>query len=594
MAEEAGSVEWNKAQSSGLRAGNNNKMPTIEISKRDLEEMCGKKFSEQELSLLLECVKGEVESVEGDVVKIDMKDVNRPDLWSTSGIARELKGELGKETGLPKISAENSNYEVKVDPALEGIRPLTVCAVVRGLKLTKEGIEQIIALQEKLSENYGRGRREAAIGVYDADMIKWPLNYRAADPDKTKFTPLEGSKPLTLRQILQQHEKGKKYGKLLEEQKQYPIFIDYAGEILSMPPIINSDASGKVTERTRNVFIEVSGNSFRFITPCLLVIVAELADRGGQIEAVQVQYKNKKMTTPDFKPGKIELEVEECNKLLGLALNAQELKAMLEKRRHSVEIKYSKLLVEFPAYRQDIMHARDIIEDVAISYGYNKFKPQEPRIATTGARNPHAEKEEKIANLLVGLGMQEIATLTLTSKEEQFRKMMLKEQPVAELENPVSLTHSILRRSIIPELLSFLEKNKKARYAQKVFELGTCIEVRGKKASDERKLAVTISHPTASYTEARQVLDYLLKSFGVKYEIKEKESPSFIEGRGASILIGGSGLGARSTELRALSAGLGAGKEVAIIGEVHPQILQNFGIEMPTSVFELNLNDLFL
>ena len=118
--------------------------------------------------------------------------------------------------------------------------------------------------------------------------------------------------------------------------------------------------------------------------------------------------------------------------------------------------------------------------------------------------------------------------------------------------------------------------------------------MRGKKASDERKLAVTISHPTASYTEARQVLDYLLKSFGVKYEIKEKESPSFIEGRGASILIGGSGRGARSTEHRAGSAGLGAGKEVAIIGEVHPQILQNFGIEMPTSVFELNLNDLFL
>ena len=160
-----------------------------------------------------------------------------------------------------------------------------------------------------------------------------------------------------------------------------------------MPPIINSDASGKVTERTRNVFIEVSGNSFRFIVPCLLVLVAELAERGGQIESVQVQYKNKKVTTPDFKPGRIELEVEYCNKLLGTDLNAQELKGMLEKRRHSVEVKHSKLQVEFPAYRQDIMHARDIVEDIAISYGYNKFKPQTPRIATIGARNPQAEKE---------------------------------------------------------------------------------------------------------------------------------------------------------------------------------------------------------
>lgn len=548
-------------------------MPTIEISKRDLEELCGKKLGEQELSLLLECVKGEVESIDGDVVKIDIKDVNRPDLWSTSGIARELRGEIGKETGLPKISVKNSGYEVKVDPALEGIRPLTVCAVVKNLRLTKAAIEQIIALQEKLSENYGRGRREAAIGVYDADMIKWPLNYRAADPDKTRFTPLEGNKPLSLRQILQQHEKGRKYGKLLEGQKQFPIFIDSAGEILSMPPIINSDASGKVTERTRNVFIEVSGHSFRFIVPCLLVLVAELADRGGQVEALQVQYKNRKMTTPDFKPGRIELEVEECNKLLGLALSAQELKAALEKRRHSVEVKHSKLLVEHAAYRQDIMHARDIIEDVAISYGYNKFKPQAPRLATLGERSSGAEKEEKIANLLVGLGMQEIATLTLTNKEEQLKKMMLKEQPVAELENPVSLLHNILRRSIIPGLLSFLEKNKKARYAQKVFEIGTCIEVQGKKASDERKLAVTISHPSASYTEARQVLDYLLKSFGLKYEIKEKENSSFIEGRAASVVIGG--------------------REMAVIGEVHPQVLRNFGLEMPTSALELSLNYLF-
>ncbi|MBU2496916.1 MAG: phenylalanine--tRNA ligase subunit beta, partial [Nanoarchaeota archaeon] len=72
-------------------------MPTIEISKKDLEKLAGKKFSKNELENLLLVVKGEIESIDNDTIKIDIKDINRPDLWSTTGIAREIKGELGKE-----------------------------------------------------------------------------------------------------------------------------------------------------------------------------------------------------------------------------------------------------------------------------------------------------------------------------------------------------------------------------------------------------------------------------------------------------------------------------------------------------------------
>jgi len=304
-------------------------MPTVDISKKDLENLVGKRLSIEDLRELLLVVKGELESIEGDNVKIDIKDINRPDLWSTTGIARELRGELGKDRGIPRIQVKPSNHKVIVDSNLEKIRPLTVCAVIKNLNLTEAAIEQIIALQEKLSENFGRERREAAIGIYDSDKIKWPITYKAADPDKTKFIPLDSDRELSLNQILQKHEKGQKYGKLLKGQTKYPIFIDAAKEILSMPPIINSQNSGKVTEETKKVFIEVSGHSFRFIIPCLLVIVAEFADRGAIVESVQVQYKNKRITTPDFKPNRIEVEADKLNEILGLELNAQEIKKLL-------------------------------------------------------------------------------------------------------------------------------------------------------------------------------------------------------------------------------------------------------------------------
>ncbi|OYT41854.1 phenylalanine--tRNA ligase subunit beta [Candidatus Pacearchaeota archaeon ex4484_26] len=557
-------------------------MPTVEISKKDLEKLVGKKFSKQELEEYLLVVKGEIELIEGDNIKIDIKDINRPDLWSTTGIARELRGELGKERGLPDFKVKSSQYKVIVDDNLKGIRPLTVCAVLKNLKLDDAGIKQLIDLQEKLSENFGRQRKEAALGIYDADKIAWPIYYKAADPDKTKFIPLEMDKEITLRQILGKHEKGRKYGHLLQGKKKYPIFIDAKKKILSMPPIINSNESGKITEKTKNAFIEVSGFSFRFIVPCLLVMVAELAERGAKIESVSVHYKNKKITMPDYKPGKIEVDVDYCNKVLGMKLNAHEIKRLLEKRRHDAQVNHNRIQVKYPAYRQDILHERDIIEDIAISYGYNKIKPVIPRLATFGKQSKESEMQEKVASLLVGLDMQEVATFNLTNKDEQFKKMNLKEMPVVEIKNPVSNLYSLLREWITPSLLAFLEKNKKARYPQKIFEIGTCVKVKEKgkekHAEDITRVAIAITHKNANYTEARQILDYLLRNLGFKYKIQECEHPSFIAGRVARVFV----------RLH------GKEKDIAYIGEIHPKVLKAFGLNMPVSVFELNLSELLV
>ena len=106
-------------------------MTTIEVSYKDLCKLVGKKLTEE----LLMYVKGELEGSEGDTLKIELADTNRPDLWSTEGIARELKSQLGLESGVPKVDVKKGNYLVKVDPGLKNIRPMISCAVVKDVKV---------------------------------------------------------------------------------------------------------------------------------------------------------------------------------------------------------------------------------------------------------------------------------------------------------------------------------------------------------------------------------------------------------------------------------------------------------------------------
>ena len=140
-------------------------MPTLDASKKDLERLAGKKFAKAELEEALEYVKSELDAQEKDALKIDCKETNRPDLWSTEGIARELRARLGKEKGIPPYRVNKGHVNVHVDKNLAEVRPFIACAVVKGVKIAEEFLVQMIQLQEKVGETFGRKRREAAIGL---------------------------------------------------------------------------------------------------------------------------------------------------------------------------------------------------------------------------------------------------------------------------------------------------------------------------------------------------------------------------------------------------------------------------------------------
>jgi phenylalanyl-tRNA synthetase beta chain len=552
-------------------------MPTIEVSYKDLYELIGRKLSIEKLKEAVEYAKGEIEAVDRDLLRIEVKDTNRPDLWSAEGIAREIRGRITKEKGCPKYKVKISKVVVKVDKRNAKVRPLTVCAVVRNLKLSETALSQLIQLQEKVCGTFGRNRKEVALGVYDLDRIKPPIRFTTVKLDGIKFVPLDFEEELTPREILEKHPKGKEYGHLLAGFKEYPIFIDSANEVLSMPPIINSNYSGKVTTETRNVFIECSGFKFNFLIPALNVIVAALADRGGEIESVKIIYPKRIIYTPDLSPKKAEVSIDYINKISGLNLSAKEICELLRKARYDVvKLKGDKIEVLYPAYRQDIMHPRDIVEDVIISYGYNRIEPIVPKLPTVGKIDEKKIISNKIAEIMVGLGFQEILSYTLTNKINLFEKMNLEEEKIAELENPVSANWNVFRNWLLPSLLEFLSHNKHVEYPQKIFEIGDVVVLDEKeetKTKNVRKLACVISNTEANYEEISSVLDAFLSNLKVNYRLKRTSHSSFIPGRVADVVTNN--------------------KSIGVIGEIHPKVIENCGLEMPVAGFEINLEELF-
>jgi len=545
-------------------------MPTITLNKEIVEKLIGKKLSIEKLKDRISYLGTDLESIEGNEIKVEIFP-NRPDLLSEQGFARALSSFIGGKTGLKQYNVQKSNEKVIIDKSVAKIRPYTACAIVKNLKFDQEGIKEIIKIQEKLHITYCRNRKKAAIGIYPYEKIKAPIRYLALKPEEIKFQPLESDKKLTAQQILEKHPAGKEYGYLLDGLDKYPVFIDSNNEILSMPPIINSYLTGKITQNTKDVFIECSGFDFNVLKQLLSIIVTALADMGGKIYSMQLQYPDEKIETPNLEPKEVDLNLDYVNKILGLKLNEKEIATLLA--RMGFSYKNKKVLI--PCYRNDILHEIDLAEDIAIAYGYENFKPEIPNIFTIASENEFEIFKKKVASILVGLGLNEVSTYHITNKEDQCAKMQNNIELI-ELKNALTQEYDNLRAWIIPNLLKVLKDNKHHEYPQKIFDIGTIFKINPSTETNVEEntiVAAAICHKTANYTEIRQALDSLLNALNVEYKVLEDEHPSFIQGRVAKIVVNNN--------------------KVAYLGELNPAVISNWKIGMPVSAFELNLIGLY-
>lgn len=545
-------------------------MPTITLNRKVFEKLVGKKLPLNQLRDRISYLGTDLESIEGNEIVVEVFP-NRPDMLSEQGFARALSSFIGVKKGLQKYTARKSGQKVIIDKSVKDVRPYTCCAIVKNIKFDSEKIKEIVQIQEKLHITYGRNRRKAAIGIYPMEKITFPVRFMARKPEDIKFRPLEYDKVLNAKEILYKHPAGREYGHLLEGMGKFPFFIDANKQILSVPPIINSHETGKITERTKEVFIECSGFDFDTLSKCLNIIVTALADMGGQIYSVNLAYPNKRYVTPDLRPGQIKIDLSYVNTLLGLDLKKKDIKELLAKMGHS----YTGNTVQVAPYRTDILHQMDIVEDIAIAYGYENFEPHIPNVATVGEEDMFESFKTKVSRLLTGFNLLETSTYHIINKDDMTRNMNTNIKCI-ELENPLNAEFNVLRSWMIPSLIRVLSQNKHYEYPQNLFEIGkvfTHDEKQETKVKEITRLAVVLSHADVTYTDARQVLDALLRSLGLDYEVAGVGHKSFIDGRSGRVIVNG--------------------KKVAYIGEISPIVLENFELKMPVSCFELNLSEIF-
>jgi len=545
-------------------------MPTVKYNKKTILELLGRKISDEQLGNRISFLGTGFEGINNDEVEVEIFP-NRPDLLSEQGLARALSSFMDIKTGFKKYDVKKSNVKVIVDKSVKGIRPYTACAIVKGLKLTDERIKEIIQIQEKLHITYGRNRRKAAIGIYPMEHIKPPIYFKALHPEEIRFKPLDLNKDLTGSQILAIHPTGREYGYLLEGKEKYPIFIDSKQSIMSMPPIINSNTVGKITQVTKDVFIECSGFDFDYLHTCLNIVVTALADMGGQINSVEVQYPEKKYITPDLSGKEIKLDVDYVNKILGSDFKEADVKKLLA--RMGYDYKNKKALV--PNYRADILHPIDLIEDIAIAHGYENFNGTLSKVSSTAQEKPIEIFKNNVRSVLVGLGLIEVKNFHLTNKTAQ-SKLMNYDIDVVELENSVTQDYNVLRAWIIPSVLETLKNNKHYDYPQNIFESGVVFKLDDAFETgvhETEHLCIGLCGNDANFTKIKQVLDVISEALNIKYDITDTEHASFIKGRAGRVLVNGS--------------------KIAYIGEIHPQVLCNWTLDMPVAVLEINVTELF-
>jgi phenylalanyl-tRNA synthetase beta chain len=554
-------------------------LPTIDVDYGELERLLGLSLEGdmRKLDEILAYVKGEVKLYDKDegVVSIEIKDTNRPDLWSVEGLARALRGYLGIGKGIKDYAVAEPIIDVIVDSRLKNIRPFMGCAIVKGVKLTNTVIRGLMHLQDKLDQTYGRNRQKTSIGLYDYSLIVPPLSYTVAKPDAVSFVPLGFGEAMTLAEILERHPKGIEYGSIVKKHSVYPIILDSKGKVLSFPPIINSNDLGRVAEETRDVLVEVTGTLHETVLNTLKLVTLALIDREGEAYSATVHYSNDslRVVTPDFQSRRIDLSVDYTNKVLGLQLTSERIAALLLTAGFGVEkIGEKSVEVLVPCYRVDVMHPVDVVEDVAIAYGYNNIAPLWRELPTTGCMRPEQRLLDVARELMVGLGYQEILTYNLTNAECLFDRMNCERVRIVEVANPKVATMTCLRSWLLPSLMEFLSNNQSVEFPQRIFELGKVTlldETRETKTRDEDWLAGATSHANAGFSEIKSALDAFFMNLGVHWEIKEAVHSSFIEGRAGAVMV--------------------AGAEVGVVGEVHPVVLDAWKLENPTAAFEINM-----
>jgi phenylalanyl-tRNA synthetase beta chain len=510
----------------------------------------------------------DIEGVDKDIVRVEYNP-NRPDLSSDYGVARALRGLLEIETGMPKFKlAGKSGLSVTVEATVRKIRPYVIAFVAKNGRLDDETLKQLIMMQEDLHNGVGRKRKKASIGIHNFDVIKFPVTYKTVKGDHS-FRPLDEPSELSINQILKDLEIGKQYGQILSAFDSYPLIVDSTGLVLSLPPIINGQAT-KVNDKCRNLFVEVTATDQKTAEDLLAILAITLYEAGFEIKTVSIDSGKRKIETPQMKARVISADMGYVDSILGLGLDAKQIITCLKKSRLDAKAVANKIVCTIPRYRIDISDPIDISEEVAIGYGIYNLEPKFPNSLTTGKKNSLSIYLNAIRETLIGLGMIESLSFLLTSKDVQYKAFGILSKDELSVEGSKSTEHEILPNSLVPLLLQSLSYNIHEQYPQELFEIGKTF-VKSYSTIEERwSIGAVVAHADASYTDIKSRMQALLRScFGKEAITIASTNHMFMEGRCAEVIFDD--------------------KPIGVLGEIVPIAVENFRLRVPVAAFEINL-----
>ncbi|KAG4300834.1 hypothetical protein PCANB_002894 [Pneumocystis canis] len=589
-------------------------MPTINIDKEDLLNALNHNYTTEELSdlcfgfgLELEEETSQSETTFTNEIskrpqfKIDIP-ANRYDLLCFEGIERALNIFLGYQK-IPefKLSRPEKLQIFNVSKETEKIRPFISATILRGLHFTKNRYESFISLQDKLHSNICKNRSLVSIGTHDLDTIQGPFSYEAQKPEEINFIPLNQKKSMNMVELFEFYKNDKHIGKFLHLIKDfplYPVIYDSKRVVCSLPPIINSEHS-KITLNTKDVLIEVTATDqtkLEIVTNIMIAMFSCYTSEPFTIEPIWVESSHNQCSRiwPKVDPSVKSVEISYINSCCGLNLSGKEISKLLEKmgllsKQSTINPKL--LDVFIPITRSDILHQCDIMEDVAIAYGYNRLKKTFPnKISTIGKLLPLNKLTDIIRKECSMAGWSEVMPLILCSHDENFKYLGKTDDSLAViLANPKTSEYQIIRTTLISGLLKTVRENKKHALPIKIFEVSDIVLKDNNQETfckNKRLWSAAYFSNASGFEIIHGLLDRIMNMLSTNkvtpeskdpgYWIQSTEDSIFLKGRCAKIFL----------RLKNMSE-----IDIGIFGIVHPNVLKAFEIPFVGSILELDIEN---
>ena len=522
---------------------------------------------------------------------------NRSDCLSMLGVAYEVAAILGREVKLPEINLESSKEKtadyIKIVVEAKEDNPMYAAKVIKNVKIGPSPLW----MQTRLM-SAGIRPHNNVVDITNYILLEYGQPLHAFDYDRL------GSKEILVRRA----EDGEKFVTLDDVERTLTadhLVITNGTEPVALAGVMGG-ANSEVTSDTTTVLLEaayfngavvrkaskdhglrseasarfekgVDPNRVRAAGERAAYLMAKYAD-GEVLEGVA------EVDTLTVEPAVVSITLEKINRVLGTTLKASDVKGIFDRLQFGVAIENDMITVTAPTRRGDIKIEEDLIEEVARLFGYDNIPKTLPIGSTTPGKLSNYQKKRRIVRqYLEGAGLYQAVTYSLTS-EEKASQFALEKRDSIRLAMPMSEDRSILRLSILPQLLEVVKYNSaRQNDSLAVYETGAVFLANGTEVlpTEEEHVAAAITglwHSHSWQGEKKPVDFYVLKGIleGMFAKLGLLEQVAFVQARIDDMHPG------RTAEVQL------NGNKVGFIGQVHPNRQKELDLK-DTYVFELSL-----